>query len=148
MSGGKKEAAALVWRWKDGDDMPKRAAAARRGAVVRSIVGAVAAGVLVWLGRPIAAGAVGGVSALVLILGLASPLGAYAAITRALDRLAAWVGRAVAWLLLAPFFYVVITPFGLLARRGKSDKLGRRYDRGAKTYWARRDRQLPIDRPY
>lgn len=53
-----------------------------------------------------------------------------------------WIGRAtgglMTWLLLTPFYYLALTPFGLLRRRGRRDPLTRRRVPGATTYWVER----------
>jgi len=57
-----------------------------------------------------------------------------------------WVkfAMALAWfntrLLLAMVFYLVITPFGLVARLLGKDLLDQRIDRDAKTYWKEKER--------
>ena len=45
------------------------------------------------------------------------------------------IGIVVSNLLLAAFYYAVITPVGLLMRALGRDPMKRRFDRAAKTYW-------------
>ena len=92
-----------------------------------------------------------GLSGLVLLLALASPLGIY----RRLDNLTRAIGRGVgtflSWVLLAPVFYLFFTPFGLLFRRGRRDTLARRFDPRTTTYWKRLDGKQSgpsLERPY
>jgi hypothetical protein len=45
--------------------------------------------------------------------------------------------------LLVPLFVLFFLPFGLLARRGRRDRLGRFFDPDAPTYWKRREPAAP-----
>ena len=57
----------------------------------------------------------------------------------------------LAGLLLAPVYLLVLTPFGLLARRGERDALRRMLDPKAATYWKTRDveaQRASLDKPY
>ena len=45
------------------------------------------------------------------------------------------IGIVVSNLLIAAFFYLVITPFGLLMRAFGRDSMKRKWDRSAATYW-------------
>lgn len=49
------------------------------------------------------------------------------------------IGWTVSHLLMATIYYLVITPIGLMMRLLGRDPLERRFDRGAETYWTRRD---------
>lgn len=107
-----------------------------------SVVVAVAA--LHWLGRPLVGNVLAG-------FGVAGVVAAWVW-PRTVRRLEGWVSRGVggllAWSLLMPFFYLVITPFGLLFRRGARDRLGRGVDPAVPTYWRDRDRQPSLEEPY
>ncbi|MHA1566562.1 MAG: SxtJ family membrane protein, partial [Alphaproteobacteria bacterium] len=48
------------------------------------------------------------------------------------------VGWVVSHIVMAVFFFVVLTPVGLVFRLFGRDLLCRRYDAAAKTYWRRR----------
>lgn len=48
------------------------------------------------------------------------------------------LGLIVSTILLTLFFYLVLTPVGLLARLAGNDFMSRRLDKGAGTYWIRR----------
>ena len=50
------------------------------------------------------------------------------------------LGFVVSNILLTLFFYVVVTPIGLLARLAGRDFLNRKLDAKAKSYWIMRDR--------
>jgi hypothetical protein len=63
----------------------------------------------------------------------------------------AWMvlAHALAWintrLLLGLFFFLVMTPVGLVMRMTGKDSLQRRFDRSAPTYWIKREKK-PMDR--
>jgi hypothetical protein len=66
-----------------------------------------------------------------------------------MDVFGSLVGTAVAWLLLAPVFYLFFLPFRVLARRGKNDRLQRRFVPDAKSYWTKRPLgSTRLDKPY
>jgi hypothetical protein len=50
------------------------------------------------------------------------------------------LGFAVSTTLLTLFFYLIVTPIGLIARLVGRDFLNRKFDRHTATYWIRRDR--------
>lgn len=149
---GRPEAAAAVWPWKDAARLARaEASRARRGGLLRGAVAAAVGGLLFVLGARVGAYAAWALGGLVATLALASPRGAY----RRIDGLASLLGRGVGallgWLLLAPFFYLVMAPFGLLRRAlGGRDVLARRPDRTAPTYLVRREpgRDEPLEKPY
>jgi hypothetical protein len=146
---GRPDAAAVIWDWKgERDDRLERARRARRGAIVRALVAAVAGGVFFFFGRVGVAGAAWGVGGLTLVLGLTSPLGAYAALERVVGKAGDLVGVVLTWLLLAPVYYLFFTPFGLLFKRGARDPMRRELSKDAETYWQTRDRQRALDKPY
>ena len=112
----------------------RTAAAVRRAAALRAAIALVVAAVLLWW-KPWLAAVAAVVAALTLLLGLLSPLGAYAALEHALERFAHAVGRLVTWILLPPLYYLLFTPAGLLLRRQL--RLTRRPDAERTTYWRR-----------
>jgi hypothetical protein len=80
-----------------------------------------------------------GISALILLLALISPAGAYAALGRGLEAFGRLVGRVLAVVLLTPVFFLFFTLFGRLFRTGRRDRLERWFDAAAPSYWHRRD---------
>lgn len=56
------------------------------------------------------------------------------------------IGIVVSNLLLAAFYYTVITPVGLLMRALGRDPMKRRFDRMAKTYWHDAEKAVAPDR--
>jgi hypothetical protein len=130
-----------VWDWK-GERPPAEAAPSarqlRREGLLRAVIGAAlgAAAFFFWHRTP--AFVVWAVSGLTLLLALASPTGAYAALGRGLAAFGRLVGRVLAVVLLAPVFFLFFLPFRLLLRGGRRDRLERFFDREAPTYWKRR----------
>jgi len=49
------------------------------------------------------------------------------------------IGYAVSFVLMAIFYYLILTPLGLVFRLIGRDVLRRRFDRSAKSYWISRD---------
>ena len=75
-----------------------------------------------------------------LLAALLSPDRLYLGIGRGLEILGRGIGRGLSILLLSPVFFLFVLPFGLLLRTGRRDRLERRLDRSASTYWhLRRD---------
>lgn len=148
---GRPEAAAAIWAWRDRDAIERvRVARLRRSGIVRAVIAWTAGGVLLALDRPIVGGVALSLGTLTLVLALASPTGAYAALSRGVDRLGALVGALATWLLLAPVFFLFFVPFGMLLRRGARDRLRRRFERDRASYWTKRapDRPGSLERPY
>lgn len=146
---GKPEAAAAIWDWRAARDDRAVVARARKTALVRFAIASLAGGTLFYFGRAAVASVAWSAGALTLLLALASPLRAYAAVDRAVTRVGEWVGGVLTWILLAPVFYLFFTPFGLLLRRGARDPMKRRFDSGLATYWTRREDDRPdLERPF
>ena len=126
----------------------------QRGGVLRGLVALCAAGVLFFFGRWAASSVAATLGSLTLGLAITSPTRGYAALTRAVERLGELIGTVLTWVLLAPVFFLFFVPFGLLTRRGGGDRIGRRFDRAATTYWLTRgaksdaDRRKELERPY
>jgi hypothetical protein len=137
---GRAEAAAVVLAAVP--SLAPGAAALRRSGVVRALVPLAMAGLFVWTAHPIAAGIAAALGGLTLLLALVSPTRGYLALKRAVDGLGRGIGTLLGFLLLAPVFYLFVTPLGLLTRRGRGDRIGRAFDRTMPSYW----RPLP-DKP-
>lgn len=147
---GSEAASSTIWAWRDRDPGP-RARKARIGGVVRGLIGSAVGGIAFGLGRPAIAVVAWSLSAGFTLLALASPLGAYASVTRWLDRVGKLVGRWVGWVLLTPVYLFFFVPFRFAFRLGLRDRMTRRIDPNAESYWQARteDRQvLPMKRPY
>ena len=118
---------------------------------MRAIVGAGIGGVALWLGHPHVAWVAWGLTALLLALALASPLGGYALVLRALNASGRLVGWIVAAVLLGPVYLLFFVPFRVLFRRGARDRMNRRADPNATSYWKTRaanDQVTSMRRPY
>ena len=130
--------AEAIWDWrgsKAGAAAAERRRQARRQGSLQAIVAAVvAAGVyLVW--SPWVAGAVGVVAVLTAALAWLAPDRLYPGLRRGLAAFGRAVSTLVTWLLLVPFFYLVVTPLGLFLRRGRRDPMFRAIDLQAESYW-------------
>jgi hypothetical protein len=64
----------------------------------------------------------------------------------ALTLLTSPIALAVSFILLAAFYFLLLTPLGLLFRLLRRDPLGRKFDPGAKTYWRCRKPPDDLDR--
>lgn len=126
----------------------RRATELRRSGVVRALIAGAIAALLYFLGRPVLAGVAGTLGTMTLLLALASPTVGYAALSRIVDRAGELVGSALAWLLLAPVFFLFLTPFRWLFRRGAKDTLARGFDRAAPSYWSAHGRERDLEKPY
>lgn len=85
--------------------------------------------VLAWIGGPLIA------------VGLAAPQ-VLKPLYYAWMSLAVVLGFVMTRVLLTVFFFLVMTPFGLVMRLMGKDPLNRRFDRRASTYWI--DKEYPI----
>jgi hypothetical protein len=111
------------------------ASSLRRSGVLRALLAYAFAALLFFVEHPIGSAVAGSIGTLTLLLALISPAGGYLRLQRAVEQLGELVGGLLTWLLLGPVFYLVLAPFGLLARRGKGDRVGRRFDRSVASYW-------------
>jgi hypothetical protein len=137
---------AVAWPWMSekisrADDPHAR----RRRAVVQA---AVAGGiglllVLVWH-RRILGWVVLALSAGVLFSGLFLPR-AFRALEGFGQRLAKFVGAALTWLLLVPFFYLCFLPGSLLLGLLKKDPLKLKFPSDEPTYWDTRPHRMDAD---
>lgn len=152
MSGtGRPEAAAAIWDWRRSQSR-QRSGEERKRARIRGAVQAVvglALGTVIFLfwSRGLA-GVVWAIAGLTLAAALFSPDRAYARITWLIGFVATGIGVGMSWLLLTPLYYLFFAPFGLLFRRGAADRLERRFDRSAPTYWKRRAVESPSPADY
>lgn len=121
-------------------------AAARRSGVLRGAVGLLAGGIFFAFGHATLAAVAGGIGGLTVVLALASPLGAYAAVDRLFGAFGALTGRVVTVLVMLPIFGLFFVPFGLLFRRGARDPMLRSIESATPSYWRTRDDALGGDR--
>jgi hypothetical protein len=136
---GNRQAALSVWPWRETPDLQANARRqTQRHGAIRALVGLVAAGALLALGQRGLAGVAAAVGLTTLLLALFSPDRAYPLLQRGLARFGLVVGQLVTFLVLAPLYWLVLTPFGLLTRHGKRDPLHRAWSADARSYWTPR----------
>ena len=80
---------------------------------------------------------------LTLVLGLLSPLSGYAAFEKAVGGVAWLLGTIAGWITLIPLYFLFFLPFGLLLRRGRRDRLARRFPGNLESYWCEKDAEKP-----
>jgi len=135
------EASSVAWSWRDRaasetESRAREAAANRRKGMIGAAVGlAVAALLYFYFRRPLVAEVVAGIAVVIALLALASPLGLYKGLTRALDRFAHAVGSIVTWVLMTVLFYLVFLPIGALLRARGSLAISKGADRRLPSYW-------------
>lgn len=146
------EVSRVVWGWRDAgprqaDERRREASAARRRGAVGGAVG-LAAAVLVAFGfdHPVAGAVIAGIALALAATALASPLGAYATVSRGLERFARAVASAVTWVLMTLLYYLVVLPLGLVLRARGRLRITRRPDPALPSYWTPTDgRERPAD---
>jgi hypothetical protein len=147
---------APVWDWRrtaaasggaGPDARARAAAAARRQGVVGALVGlAVAAALAFLLHRRGAGVGVAGLSLLLALTALASPLTVYRRLRDVLEAVGRAVATAVTWFLMAVLFYLLFLPVGLLMRATGKLAFTRFADPSLGTYWTSTDqRQHPAE---
>lgn len=145
--GGSAEAARTVWT-PYASALTKRARPAWVEASKRAAVAAAVAVVLAFLGREAMAALVTAIALALVALAALAPA-AYRAIDRFFARAAFVVGRVLAYLLLAPVFFLVMTPLRLLLRSGARARWGSGKDPAVTSHWKARARTAPrLDRPF
>ncbi len=137
---GRPEAAALIWDWRaETPAAPKAESAGRarlHGSLQALVAAAIGGAIFVWLSQTVGT-VVLTVAAIVGFSALVAPTTLYAAIQRLFMLLGQWTGRALAWVMLVPLFYLFFFPFGLLFRRGRRDRMRRWFDGedAGSSYW-------------
>ncbi|MBK8168955.1 MAG: hypothetical protein IPK60_01270 [Sandaracinaceae bacterium] len=149
---GRAEASSKIWQWQSAEakDRARRSLEQRAG-ILRGAVGGCFAAILFWLHRPITALVVAGLAGITLLLAVFSPTHAYPILSRGVELLARLVGIVLTYILLVPVFLLFFVPFGLLARRGKNDRLNRDFDRARASYWIGRGHETKpgsLEKPY
>ncbi len=135
---GRAEAAEVIWDWRERSadrSKPRSFARERKQGSLRAAAGAVAGGLLFWIGWTTPARVVLAVAGLILVSALLSPGGLYATLDRIASALGRRIGWALTWILMVPLFYLFFLPFGVVFRHGKRDRLKRFFDPDADTYW-------------
>lgn len=141
------EASSIAWSWRDraageAAAREREAAANRRKGVIGGVIGlAVAAIIYFAFDKPVAAAVVAAIAVVIALLALASPLGLYKGLARALDRFAYFVGSVLTWVLMPVLFYVVFLPMGLLLRARGKLAISKSADPRMPTYWKSTERE-------
>src|SRR5262249_7923654 len=138
---GRADAAAAIWDWRAPAAGARPASAADAGAATRrgllrgAILATVGALVFAFWSRGLGGLALA-LSALVVVSALVSPTGIYAALERGLEALTRATGLGLTWVFMSLIFFAIVTPFGVLFRRGARDPMRRFYEPDASTYWS------------
>ncbi len=103
-------------------------------------------GILWWRGITAVPPYLWGVAAVLWLLALVAPRA-----LKPLERVMAAVFRAVTValtaVLLSVFFFLVMTPIGLVIQFGRRDPLGKRFDKSRSSYWYKVPPDGPWSRP-
>jgi len=137
---GKRSAARNVW---PPPKVLKRTQPAWVHASIRASVAGLVALVMRLLDRDVMAGVITLIACATVLLAFFSP-SLYAKLQRALDALSRVVGRVLAYVVLTPMYFLVITPMGLM----RSEARRRFQPSKASSMWQTRTRTSRIDRPY
>jgi len=135
------QASSIAWNWRDRAAaneaaLAREAAANRTKGLIGGAVGLAVAALLYFvLHREKMGAVVAGIAVCFALLAVASPLGAYKGVLKALDRFAHFVGAAVTWVLMTVLFYLVFLPAGLVLRARGRLHISRGAERGLGTYW-------------
>lgn len=104
-----------------------------------------AVGAFFWYkGKPVAAGVLFGIGALLLVSGFLIPA-LFLTIEKAGRWFGKWVGTAITWILLTPVFYLVFVPGRLILMMQGIDPMSRKFPTDAKTYWVPRKPVTSVD---
>ncbi|HXU33520.1 MAG TPA: hypothetical protein VN851_23370 [Thermoanaerobaculia bacterium] len=132
---------AVVWQWRRDPAAEARAhagaarAARVRGAIQGAVGLVVALLVAFVLHKTRFATVIASIAALVTLLALVSPLGAFKWLTGLVEKLGRVIGLAVTWILMPVIFFLFFLPVGLFLRaRGKTG-ITRGADPKLSTYW-------------
>ena len=140
-----------AWPWRGRAQVERAAASARvarsrRIAALRGVVGLAVAASLFALGHALGAAIAASLAMATTLLALAAPNAASAGMQRGLSQLGQWLGFIGTCAVMLPIFLLFFVPFGMVARGGANDRLQRRFDPHATTYWRRRDAALGGER--
>jgi len=145
--GGKPDAARTAWT-PYGSVLARRERPLWVHAAKRASVAGIVAAAFLFFGRKEMGGVVALVSLLLVGLAAVRP-SAYRAIDRFFARAASVVGRVLAYVVLSPVFFLVMTPLRAVLRTGKRARWRSGPEPAAASYWrARTDAPPRLDRPY
>lgn len=143
----------MVWNWREPPADPHGPAcrrAARLRALRQALIGAAIGLVVFLLLSRVLAVVAWSVTALLLVAAVLSPTRLYRCIEVGVNRAARAVGAALTVVLLTPIFFLFFVPFGVLRRRGRRDRLARRFPAPlAASFWIDRgDREVTAEERY
>jgi hypothetical protein len=147
------QASSVAWNWRDRAANAQAALAREESAnrtkgLLGGAVGLAVAALLYFvLHREKMGAVVAGIAICFALLAVASPLGAYKGVLKALDRFAHLVGATVTWLLMTVLFYLVFLPAGLVLRARGRLHVSRGADRNLPTYWIRTEERARARTP-
>ena len=130
-----------IWPWRASAGMAVRAntaAALRMHGVTRGGIALAVASGFWFLRHPAMATFVAILGGATLLAALLSPQVVYARFSAAMQAFARGVGTVLTYLLLVPIYFLLITPFGLLMRRGSRDPLHRTWSAHTASFWTNR----------
>lgn len=101
---------------------------------IQSLVGYIVAGIFLYFGKEIMAGVVGSIATVLLLLAHFLP-SAHRAVERFFGVLGHWMGAAISWVLLVPFFYITCTIMRIGHLLLRKDPMNRGFDPQVDSYW-------------
>ncbi len=141
VSAGRREAAMAIWPWRasvGGTARADAAGALRMHGVTRGGIALAVASGFWFLRHPAMATVVAVIGGTTLLAALVSPHVVYARFSAAMEAFARGVGTVLTYLFLVPIYFLIITPFGLLMRRGSRDPLHRTWSAQTPSFWTTR----------
>ncbi len=134
---GRPEAALVIWEWRGpgAQAIAAENSRLRIKGVVQGLVGGALGAALYFFLSPTVGTIVLTIASVVMLAALVSPGGLYRGIEGVFAALGRATGRGLTWLMLLPLFYLFFLPYGVLARRGRRDRLKRYFERDEASYW-------------
>jgi len=147
MPTSRREPSSVVWSWRGGDNeehaRAREAAAARQRGLLGGLIGlSVAAVFFFFLKKQVPAAVIAAVALLFTLVALLSPLTAYQALTRGLDRFGHAVATAVTWVLLTILYFLLFLPLGWFLRMRGKLRITRGFDPQRPSYWVNLEDRL------
>jgi hypothetical protein len=136
---GRAEAAAEIWDWRRArdvrGDLAAKARRSRLRGAVQALVATSAGAILLFFSLRLPAYVAFALAGVLGLSAIVASRSLHAAIEHGLGALGRGTGTLLGWVLLVPVFYLFFAPFGRLLRRGRRDRLQRRFDPDAASYW-------------
>lgn len=150
---GRPEAAAAIWSLSVAGPQAEeptalRVRAARIAALRQASLNAVLGASIYYFFSPTIGTVLIAAGGLLLTLAWISPLGAFAAVDRWFRLMVHGLGKLATLFAMGTVLYTVFTPFAVLFRRGRRDRMARVFDRSAETYWTKREQPVAKEASY